>query len=292
MSQEYGNWAAFAIHTLAKVRGKFLSLAGSGREVVEKRAPGYRITDPEIMKVDRVAEALIIGEIEKAGIEAVVLSEEAGRVTIKPPKRADQFPEPVYIIVDPFDGSLLYRRLIPAFWFSSLSVYSLDGNPLCAAVVNLINGEMDFANEKGAFSGRLVGDEVKEITKAVPTFVPSLDEAYLESYLMKPHFLYPAVPRLEPLFGRCKFLVPNGGPAGWADVATGRVDAYIALDEAPTEVFTGLPIAERAGAVISTLRGEPVAFRDDLHATYSILCSNCPSLHEQILEVLSSIEDI
>lgn len=292
MSEEYGNWAGFCLRTLAKVSEEVLSLAGGGREVVEKRAPGYKVADPEVMKVDKVAETLIVGEVEKAGIEAIVLSEEAGRVTVKPAQRSERFPEPVYVVVDPFDGSLLYRRLIPAFWFSSLSIYSLEGTPLCAAVVDIINGEMDFANDNGSFTGRLVNGEVKEVGRAVPTSVSKLSDAYLESYLMKPHFLYPAVPRLEPLFGHCKFILPNGGPAGWADVAKGRVDAYIALDQAAIEVFTGLPIAERAGAVVSTLRGDPVAFDDDILATYSIVCSNGPALHGEILDILSNIEDI
>jgi len=290
MSQEHGDWVEFAVGTLARVVEEVRSLEGGGWEVVERRAPGFREDDPEIIRVDKVAEAIILNAIEEAGIEAIVLSEEAGRVCIKPSQPSSKFPEPVYVVVDPFDGSMLYRRRIPAFWYSSLSVYSLEGSSLCAAVVNILNGEVDFANENGSFTGSLVDGGVKDVSRMMATLISNLSEAYLESYFMKPSFLYPALGRLEPLFRRCKFLLPNGGPAGWADVAKGRVDAYIALNEPATEVFTGLPIAERAGAEVTTLRGGPVTFKDDLSATYSIVCSNGPALHQEILDVLATCE--
>ena len=39
---------------------------------------------------------------------------------------------------------------------------------------------------------------------------------------MKPAFLYPTVEALRPLLGRARFVLPNGGPGGFVDVACGR----------------------------------------------------------------------
>ena len=72
-----------------------------------------------------------------------------------------------------------------------------------------------------------------------PAATREIEEAFLEAYLMKPAFLYPTVEALRPLLGRARFVLPNGGPGGFVDVACGRVDVYLAWREALTEVFGG-----------------------------------------------------
>jgi fructose-1,6-bisphosphatase/inositol monophosphatase family enzyme len=94
---------------------------------------------------------------------------------------------------------------------------------------------------------------------------------------------------LRPLFQRAKFILPNGGPNGFADVACGRIDAYFAWNEALTEVFSATYIAERAGCVVTHWDGSPVRFRPDIHAVYTLVCSANPRLHEQVLQALRGI---
>ncbi len=96
-------------------------------------------------------------------------------------------------------------------------------------------------------------------------------------------------PKLIPLFERAKFILPNGGPNGFADVACGRIDTYFAWNEALTEVFSAIFIAERAGCVVTQWDGSPVRFRPDIHAVYSLVCSATPRLHEQVLQALRGI---
>jgi len=285
----FGPWAGFGIETVREAILKIRSLAGQATEVVERRAEGYREFDPEVIRVDKVAEELVVERLRASGMRATLLSEEAGRLEIAPAKASSAFPEPAYVICDPFDGSYLYRRQIPTFWFTSLSIYSQQGEPLASVVGDVINGEIDFANEEAAFSCRLVGENLAGFRRLAPSTETELGKAYLEAYLMKPHRLCPDVPRLSSLFEKVLFILPNGGPAGWADVAKGRVDLYLAVAEACTEVFTGLPIAQKAGAVVSTWKGEPVAFDADINKTYSILCSANPTLHEQALAVLKNL---
>lgn len=260
------------------------ALAGRGTEVVEGRPAGYREWDPEVIRVDKVAEKRVLEEIRASGLRAIILSEEAGRF-----EQPGEGQAPVYFIVDPFDGSLLYRRQIPAFWYTCLGIYSPQGEPLAAAVADVNSQRVDFCNEEAAFTAHLEDGEAHHVTELQPSQVEELSEAFVEIYLMRPAFMYPTAIRLEPLLGRVKFILPNGGPCGFADVAVGRVDVYIAVKEAAVEVFTGMAIAQKAGCVVSTWEGKEVDFSDDIDREYSIVCSSNQRLHEQVLRALESL---
>ncbi len=106
---------------------------------------------------------------------------------------------------------------------------------------------------------------------------------------MKPPFLYATVTALRPLFERAKFILPNGGPGGFADVASGRIDVYLAWNEALTEVYSAAYIAERAGCVITHWDGSPVVFRPDVNAVYSLVCSANAGLHRRVLSLLKTV---
>jgi fructose-1,6-bisphosphatase/inositol monophosphatase family enzyme len=279
-----GKWANLALRVVSASLKEIRSLAGQGTEVVEGRPAGYREWDPEVIRVDKAAERIILGEIKASGLRAMILTEESGRV-----EQPGKGQSPVYFIVDPFDGSLLYRRQIPAFWYTCLGIYSSEGEPLTAAVADVSSQQVDFCNEQAAFTGRLENGELRQTTKLRPSQVEELSEAFVETYLMKPAFMYPTAIRLEPLLSKVKFILPNGGPCGFADVATGRVDVYIAVREAAVEVFTGMPIAQKAGCVVTTWDGKAVEFDDDINREYSIVCSSNQKLHERILEALRGL---
>ena len=97
------------------------------------------------------------------------------------------------------------------------------------------------------FDGELV-----EVSENKPNDTTELGEAFVESYLMKPHYLYPTSVEYESLFQKVKFILPNGGPGAFADVARGKIDAYVAFRQPFVDVFPGLAIAERAGAVVTS----------------------------------------
>jgi hypothetical protein len=106
---------------------------------------------------------------------------------------------------------------------------------------------------------------------------------------MKPEFLYPTTSGLRRLLARAKFILPNGGPAGFADVAAGRIDAYLSWCFPLTEVFSAIHIAEQAGCIVSHWDGSPVIFRPDIHAVYSLVCSANQPLHRAVLKALQRI---
>jgi fructose-1,6-bisphosphatase/inositol monophosphatase family enzyme len=107
--------------------------------------------------------------------------------------------------------------------------------------------------------------------------------------MMKPSFLYATVTALRPLIERAKFILPNGGPGGFADVAAGRIDVYLAWNEALTEVYSAAYIAERAGCVITNWDGSPLAFTPDIYSVYNLVCSANLRLHREVLATLKTI---
>lgn len=259
----------------------------TGQRVVAGREEGYRPWDPEVIAVDTAAERAIVGALRRGGIQGTLLSEEAGETTMS--GRSTHFKdgvEPVYVILDPFDGSLLYRRGIQAHWFSALGIYGQDERARAAGVIDHITGETVLADPLGAVRIARPGTRAVPIR---PATTATLDGAFLEAYFMKPPFLYAIAPALRPIFERARFILPNGGPYGFADVACGRIDVYFAWNEALTEIFSAMYLAERAGCVVTQWDGSPLRFRPDIHAVYSLVCSANLRLHEQVLQALKSI---
>lgn len=260
----------------------------AGQRVVGGREAGYRPWDPEVIAVDTAAERAVVAALKRKGICGTLLSEEAGETTLEGRTGLrGSGAERVYVILDPFDGSLLYRRGIQAHWFTALGIYGQDERPKAASVIDHITGEIILADAAGAVRvGRAGGRAVR----IQPANHRSLDGACLEAYLMKPPFLYATATALRPLFERARFILPNGGPCGFADVACGRIDVYLAWNEGLTEVFSAVYIAERAGCVVSHWDGSPLTFKPDIHAVYNLVCSANSRLHAQVLETLKGIE--
>jgi fructose-1,6-bisphosphatase/inositol monophosphatase family enzyme len=251
------------------------------------REAGYRAWDPEVIGVDMAAERAIINALTRNGIRGILFSEEAGKTTLGGRAgRSDPGAETVYVIQDPFDGSLLYRRGIRAHWFTALGIYGSDERPRAAGVMDHLAGEMVLADAAGVV--RIANPGARAVP-ARPAPTTTLDGAFLEAYLMKPPFLYATATALRPVFERAKFILPNGGPYGFADVACGRIDVYLAWNEALTEVFSAIYLAERAGCVVTTWDGSPVRFRPDIHAVYNVVCSANSRLHEEVLQALKGI---
>lgn len=170
----------------------------SGQRVVRGREAGYRSWDPEVIRVDVAAERAIIGVLRRRGIHGTLLSEEAGETRLGERRGgSDARGEPVYVIQDPFDGSLLYRRGIRAHWFTALGIYGLDESPKAAGVVDHITGEIVLADAGGTIRLARPGARAMPVRPAATT---TLDGAFLETYLMKPPFLYPTATALRPLF--------------------------------------------------------------------------------------------
>lgn len=287
-TERFDGVTAFALKAVERALEKIADLSGKGREVVAGREGDYKSWDPQVFRVDKEAEEEFVRCVEESGLRAVVLSEELKRAEVGFSSASGETPE-VYVVSDPFDGSLLYKRQIPAFWFTSLAVYDAKGTPLCAAVGDCNSFIVDFCDGHKAYTGRIRDSALLDAQELHPSTVTELKDAFLETYLMKPKFLYPCAVQFQPLFSKLKFLLPNGGPAGFADVAAGRVDVYFAYRQPHIEIFSGLAVALRAGAVVTTFDGKPVEFEDNIEASYDVLCSANEELHAKLLEELGGI---
>ena len=254
----------------------------AGRKVVAGREAGYRAWDPEVIGVDTAAERAVIAVLRRAGVQGLLLSEEAGEVRLG--RKSDG--EPVYVVMDPFDGSMLYRRGIRAHWFTAVGIYGQDGLPRVAGLVDHLTEEVVLADAGGA--SRIARPGARPVP-ARPSGTTAVEAAYVEAYMMKPAFLYPTATALRPLLERARFILPSGGPGGFVDVACGRINVYLCWQEALTEVFSAVAVAERAGAVVSHWDGTPLRFRPDIYALYSLVCSANARLHDEVLRTLRGV---
>jgi len=256
-----------------------------GQRVVAGRAEGYRPFDPEVIGVDTAAESAAVAALRRAGIHGTLLSEEAGERSLPRPRTGAAL-EPVYVVMDPFDGSMLYRRGIRALWFTGIGLWALDGTPRAAGLVDHVTGELVLSDDSTV---RRWARPRGRPDRPRPAATREIEEAFLEAYLMKPAFLYPTVEALRPLLGRARFVLPNGGPGGFVDVACGRVDVYLAWREALTEVFSTVGLALTAGCVVTGWDGAPLVFRPDIHALHTLVCSANPRLHAEVLRALEGV---
>jgi acyl-CoA synthetase (AMP-forming)/AMP-acid ligase II len=129
---------------LAALRAAHATVKGlgtaAGQRVVAGREAGYRSWDPEVIGVDTATERAVIRVLERHGVAGTLLSEEAGE---RPLGKRSGVSEPVYVVMDPFDGSLLYRRGIRAHWFTALGIPVYQGyglsetSPIIASNSNL-----------------------------------------------------------------------------------------------------------------------------------------------------------
>ncbi len=261
-----------------------------GGETVEKRIGEYKNWDPDIFKVDKDTEDGFRKRLAERGETVVLLSEEAGRVQIGEGDPA------YYVVADPFDGSWLFKRGIPDFWYSSLAYFDTDFNPVSCAVGDAVPRNIAFADASGAYIAKLDGSRlVNQVTldrkyrevMGRPD-VTDLSKAGIESYAMKPKkFCIPLVDKYRALLEPFKFFLPNGGPYGFVDVAEGKIDVYFAPRQPFVDIFSGVMVAEQAGCVITDFGGNPVRCSDNVKSVHDVVCSSNPALHEAVLRILS-----
>ena len=291
-------WTQYALKLASEAVVRVARLSQqSGAEVVETRdgtPRTHRHWDTETLRVDKEVEGYYIGQLSEDGIDAVMLSEEVGRMKIKssglPLKGRDI---PIFFVSDPFDGSLLYKRNIPAFWYTALAIYNRperieEAEPLTAVVVDLTSRLTQFCDSKGSYEGTLNSrGEIVNRRRIAPNSTTQLGAAFLETYMMKPPFMYPTSEIFKFLFSKVKFILPNGGPCGFCDVANGRVDIYFGHKQPHNDIYPGLAVAEKAGCVVTTFEGHEVKFDDNVEKRYNVLCTCTEELHKTVLKMLA-----
>lgn len=289
-----GDFTAFNLACVAEAMDtvKELSDQNIGWEVVEKRLGEYKSWDPDIIKADKDTENGYYRRLQECGTPFLFLSEEAGTVEIN----KDVAGEKRYVVCDPFDGSYLFKHGIPAFWYSSLAFFNTQNQPVCCAVGDCFPRVIAFADATGAYIARLEGDQLCQQVKLDKKYretmgrpdVTKMEGASIESYAMKPaKFLMPLVDEYRELLKPFKFINPNGGPYGFVDVAEGKIDCYFARRQPFVDVFSGIYIAQQAGAVVTDFDGNPVKFIPEEETVWDVVATTNTTLHEKVLESIA-----
>jgi fructose-1,6-bisphosphatase/inositol monophosphatase family enzyme len=290
-------WIKLALELAGEAVKRINALGLSrGAQVVQVRdsgPEGGRNWDPGILQVDREVEEYCIEQLAERGIDTILLSEEAGRVKVEPRCAPEvEYDRPIYLVLDPFDGSVLYKRSIPAFWYSCLAIYTRPARlelaeSLASVVINCADRSVCYCDTRTSYEAKLSPEgTLTECRQLAPKATKKLSEAYLETYLMKPNYMYPAVEKFRFLFRGVKVILPNGGPSGFCDVASGKVDVYFACKQPHTDIFPGLAVAERAGCCVTTFEGRKVAFEEAVRKRYNLVCSANVELHSKVLNLL------
>lgn len=289
--KEEGELTAFNLALVAEALDTISELneKNIGGEIVEKRIVSeYKNWDPDIFKVDKDTENDYKKRLEEKNSPFVLLSEEVERLEIN----KDKDGEIMYVVADPFDGSFLFKRGIPDFWYSSLAFYDKNFNPVSCVVGDAVQKVLAFANEKGAFIAKLCEDRFIYKFKLDKNYrekmgrkdITELNSASIESYAMKPaKFLIPLVDEYREFIKNFKFLLPNGGPYGFADVAEGKIDVYFARRQPFVDVFSGLYLAMQSEVIVTDFDGNPVKCSDNIRGLYDVVVSANKTLHKKVL---------
>jgi fructose-1,6-bisphosphatase/inositol monophosphatase family enzyme len=287
---------AFNVAAVAEAMDTVGSLKGTkaGLATIQTRQGDWKSWDPDVYGVDDATEGGYIKRLKALGRPVIMLSEESERVEIN----LDAEGDPLYCVSDPFDGSWLFKRQLPLWWYSSLAFFSKDFTPVSTATGDVNQSLIAYADQGGAYLVRSEGSRLvdrrelnEEYRQSVAGDPPAdLGGACIESYGLKPKkFLKPLLEQYGDLVYSFKMYYPNGGPFGFVDVATGQVDVYFAVAQPYVDVFSGLEVAVKSGAVVSDFEGNPFRLEtDDCKTQYNVIASRNRQIHDLVLQKLAS----
>jgi myo-inositol-1(or 4)-monophosphatase len=259
------------VQVLQGIREKLLKKVSETRfRPMAQKALGIGAGGDKTFPIDRLAEDLIISELESSGLPLSVISEEYGRKEINGGGAT--------VLIDPIDGS---KNAISGIPFYCTSIAIAEGNTIgsvaVAYVVNLINGdEFRAEKEKGAFlnNERISSQQEDEFALvAYEAQVPGKD-----------------IPRILPLLARSRKTRCLGATAlDLAYLAYGAVSVFVSPSPSRSFDFAaGWLLAKEAGGVCTDIDGRTVdAVEIGLKKSASLLASANRHLHDKALRILN-----
>jgi myo-inositol-1(or 4)-monophosphatase len=209
--------------------------------------------------IDRRCEDVAFAELERlhrAGApDFVAISEERGQVAFGDPG------SPVRVVIDPIDGSLNARRLIPAH---SLSVAVASGPSMADVELGFVH---DFGADEEFAAARGQGVRVDGDPLVLERPYEGLEVVSLES--ANPETITPVVAELAGRTWRIR--APGSIAISLAYVGAGRFDGMLtARDTRSVDAAAGQLIAREAGALVSFGELEHGDASLDLDARYPL----------------------
>jgi len=215
---------------------------GKGREIL-----GEVINRPEDIEIgiDRVGEEILKNLLKKHNLEAKIFSEpEHSNI-----ENGDN-PQ-IYGSIDPFDGSVLFLRGFEHNWYTALSFYSKEREPITTGIADILNQKFYLSDGKENYLLDINSGQKKKIrpSQRKKLTEPIVLASYLMSSQYSEKFLNIFGDLIKNLHPKALFY-PNGGSYIYAYLASGLVDAYVMFTEPRSEIDPGFPIARIAGCQI------------------------------------------
>jgi myo-inositol-1(or 4)-monophosphatase len=251
---------------MARKAGELLLEGFSARPGLERKVTvKYKGEIDLVTEMDLRAETLLIGEIHLHYPGHAINTEESGE--LDGDARCTWY-------IDPIDGTVNYAHGVPLFAVSL--AYAEDNQLRLGAVYNPVAGEM-FSAEAGR--GSWLNGQPLRVSSAATLIESLLVTGFPYNIRTNPRN------NLE-LYSRLSLLSQGVRRLGTAAVdlcyvAAGRVDGFWEMEIKAFDVAAGGLIAAEAGAVVTTVYGNP----DILTPPNSILAAN-PAIHGQLLRVI------
>ena len=249
------------LERLARQAGELLRLGYEGEHQVD-----YKGSIDLVTEVDRQSEDLLLGEIQRLFPGHQIVSEEIGLV---PGRAADQW------FVDPLDGTVNYAHGVP--FFSVSIAYARNGVVTLGAIYDPLREEL-FTAERGQ-AARLNGRRL-QVSRATELQRSLLVTGFPYDTWSTPQNNLKNFSRFSKMTQGVRRL--GSAALDLCYVAAGRFDGYWELTLNPWDVAAGSLIAAQAGAVVTTLAGEP----DILTPPCSLIAAP-PDIHAKMLEILN-----
>jgi myo-inositol-1(or 4)-monophosphatase len=242
------------------------------------RAAGSTSDDVISRNLDIVAERAIIEPLVHTGLSFMLVSEDLPTTTYGS--------SPEYIVIlDPIDGTELALRDLSGAISSLLILSYHTHEPLCSIVSDILMGRMYYTSidQEGAY---LDGQRV------FPSRTKDLSKALLSIYAAKGDRLL-GLSKESDLVRKANRIHNYGGALAIAQVGAGNIDAVVEYTKGFQNIDYGAALffAERAGAFIRDLEGNPVRISVEKEKRQKFIVSSTEELFKQIFERLRRPEE-
>lgn len=260
------------LKTLQKIRVKLLAeLSGKRFKPMAQKAIGVGAAGDKTFPVDRIAEDIIISELEASGLSLSIVSEEFGLKDINGGGKK--------VLIDPIDGS---KNAVSGIPFYCTSIAIADGETIGSVemsyVVNIINGD-EFRAEKGR--GAFLNNERISTQEE--------EEFYLIAY--EAQVPGKDIAQALPLLSKSRKTRCLGATAlDLSYLACGAVSVFVNPSLSRSFDFAGgWLLVKEAGGVFSDINGNPLEnIQIGLKKSSSLLASGNQGLHDKALRILNT----
>ena len=202
--------------------------SGGGAEVIGA-VPGRPADEDVEIELDRMCDRLFESAIQKSGLRISVNSEHGVYGSDDPLYRC---------MIDPFDGSGLFRRGLRKEWYSVLSILDLSGEPIVGGALDIRSREIYLASGASVTLVSLWDDSRRRVC---PSRKSSIDaDTIIAAYTMNLEYRADWNAKAKNLNeGFPGLLWGNGGACIYPLIASGDVHAYVMFEEPRSEIDPG-----------------------------------------------------